>query len=101
MIELKLTALKTFAEKTKGLLGSKRAFPVLLKTRFGIHTIGLTFPLDVLVLDKKNRVIKLTKNLKPMNIFLWPPLYNTVIELPAGDIEKYKIKTGDTVKITY
>ncbi len=97
MIELKVTILKTFAKKTKGLLGAKKAYPVLFKTRFGIHTFGLTFPLDVLILDRENCIVKLAINLKPMNIFLWHPVYDTVIELPAGTIKKCKLSVGDTI----
>src|SRR5258708_7743140 len=100
MFELKVTVLKSFSEKAKGLLGAMHAYPILFKTRFGIHTIGLTFSLDVLILNKENRVVKLAKDLKPLRIFIWPPRYDTVIELPAGNIEANKIKIGDVIKIT-
>lgn len=69
MIELKVKILKSFKDKTVGLLGAKSAYPVLMKTRFGIHTFGMKFPIDALVLDKKSRVVKICENLKPNGVF--------------------------------
>jgi uncharacterized protein len=80
--------------KTLGLIGAKIAYPVFFRTRWGIHTFGLRFPIDVLILDERNVVVKTAGNLKPGRIFLWPPRYRNVIELPAGDIEKLGIQTG-------
>ncbi len=98
MIELRVKLLNG-RSKIRGLLGSKKAYPVLLKTRFGIHTLGMKFPIDVIILDKNNFVVKLAKNLKPNHIFLWNPLYETCIELPTGEIAKRKIVVGEKTKI--
>lgn len=99
MTELKVKILRSFKEKIIGLLGAKSAYPVLLKTRFGIHTFGMKFPIDALVLDKKSRVVKICENLKPNRVFFWWPVFESVLELPAGEIKKNKIKAGDRVKI--
>lgn len=99
MIEMSVTALKSFKAKSIGLIGSKKAFPVLCKTRFGIHTFGMNFPIDVVILDKKNAVAKLKKNLLPNNIFLWSPKFDTVLELPAGEIEKHNVQIGEKIKL--
>ncbi|MCL5432609.1 MAG: DUF192 domain-containing protein [Patescibacteria group bacterium] len=99
MIKLKVKKLTSFKEKTIGLLNNKKAIPVLIKTRFGIHTFGLKFPIDVLVLDKNNKVVKISNNLKQNRIFLWNPLFSNVIELPSGQINNNKIKIGDTISI--
>jgi len=68
---------------------------MLLKTHFGIHTFGMGYPIDVLVLDKKNNVAAMKKNVKPNRIFLWNPKFQTVIELPAGTIKKTKTQLQD------
>jgi uncharacterized protein len=99
MVELTVTKLRGFIDKSIGLLNKDKAFLLLLKTRFGIHTFAMKFPIDVLVIDKDDRVVKLVKNLKPNKIFVWPLRFDTVIELPAGEIEKKKIKIGEKVKI--
>ena len=100
MRELHVMILKTWKEKIKGLLFSDKATPVLIQTRWGIHTFGMRYPIDVLVLNKNNQIMKLAKELKPNRIFLWNPFFTTIIELPAGYIEKEKIKQGDVIEIT-
>lgn len=87
-------------KKTKGLLGENNAKPLLFYTRFGIHTFGMKFPLDIIILDKNSKVVTLKENLKPWRIFLWNPKYSTVLELPAGTINKTKTVIGDLIKIS-
>ncbi|MCL5438762.1 MAG: DUF192 domain-containing protein [Patescibacteria group bacterium] len=99
MIKLKVKILRSFKEKTIGLLNAKKAIPVFIKTRFGIHTFGLKFSIDVLVLDKNDKVVKISKNLRPDRIFLWNPVFNKIVELPSGEINKNKIKIGDKIRI--
>ena len=98
MIKLNVKIL-TGKHKVLGLINVKAAYPILLKTRFGIHTFGLKFPIDVLVLDQDNKVVKLYKDLKPKRIFLWPPIFERVVELPIGEIEKRQIKLGSKIEL--
>lgn len=58
----------------------------------------MKFPIDILILDNKNKVVAVKENMKPNSIFLWNTKYNTVIELPAGAITKSKTKIGDVIK---
>jgi len=99
MVTLKVRLFGTKRERLEGLLHAKKAFPVLLKTRFGIHTFGLRFPIDVLILDNNSRVVRICCSLKPNRIFLWPPVFDTVVELPTGAAKKKRIKPGDTIKL--
>ena len=96
---LKVIVLEGLRERVQGLLGFRKAYPVLLKTRFGIHTVGLRFPIDVAVLDSDFRVVKITQNMKPNRVFFWMPVYNHVLELPAGDIRRYGICVGEKIGI--
>ncbi len=98
MVTIKITELKNI-RKTIGLIGARQPHAVLLKTRFGIHTFGVRFPIDVVILDKEEHVMKIVKSLKPNRIFLWHPRYDTVIELPAGEIEEKRIKIGEMLKL--
>lgn len=90
---------KNLREKVQGLIGSKKPKNFLLKTRFGIHTFGLTFPIDVVILNKSHQVVVLKENLKPYNIFLWNPRYDTVLELPEGTIREEKIELGKKIEL--
>lgn len=87
-------------EKMQGLIGKKRPLAILIKTHFGIHTFGLRFPIDILILDNKNKTVAMKKNLKPNRIFLWNPRYEKVLELPAGTIRIKAIKINDTIDIS-
>jgi uncharacterized membrane protein (UPF0127 family) len=87
------------ADRMLGLLRFDHPHALLIHTRFGIHTFGLKFPIDVLILDKENTVAALNKNMKPNRIFIWNPTWDTVLELPGGSIEKSKSEIGDTLKI--
>lgn len=98
MITIKVKKLKNAKDKMVGLLFKKQAFPVLMETRFGIHTFGLTFPIDIVILDSKNVVWQI-KYLKPFRIFIWNPKYNKVLELPENYIKDHNIKIGDKIKL--
>ena len=82
-------------DKTLGLLKYSQPQALIMKTRFGIHTFGMKFPIDVIILDDKGQVVKVKEKLKPGRAFLWNPKYNTVLELPDGSIASSKTKTDD------
>lgn len=85
-------------EQTIGLLKYKAPTAMLLKTRFGIHTLDMRYEIDVLVLNKENHVAQLKENLKPNRIFVWNPKYHTILELPPGTIKQTKTKKGDLIQ---
>lgn len=99
MINIKVKLYSSIKDRGIGLIGNKKAEPVMFFTRYGIHTLGLTFPVDIVVLDKNNVVVKLTENLKPNRFFLWPFKYNKVLELPVGFIEKNGIRIGSEINL--
>ena len=89
---------KTLKEKSVGLLSAAKPYALLFHTRWGIHTFGMKYPIDVLVLNKHNYVVKLKEKLKPNQIFLWNPMYHCIIELPTQTIHHSKTSQGDLVK---
>jgi uncharacterized membrane protein (UPF0127 family) len=99
MIEIKVRKLTTWKEKTEGLLAFAKPEPVIFETRFGIHTFFMKYPIDVLILDREGRVVKLKTYLKPFRIYFWNPYYNKILELPKGTIREKKIKLGDTLRV--
>jgi len=100
MLNLRVKKLKSSAEKNVGLIGSKQVYPVFFQTRWGIHTFGLKFAIDVLILDSRFQVVKKVTDLPPNRIFFWPVVYQNVVELPAGDIRRLKIKPGDQINFS-
>lgn len=86
----------------KGLLGAS-SIPagkgLLLKPCMGVHTFGMTFPIDVLFLDKGNHVIAVITNLQPNRISRLYLNAASALELPAGIIEATATSLGDKIDI--
>lgn len=100
MIKLFAKKSANLKEKIQGLIGKEKAYCLMIETRFGIHTFGLKFPIDVLILNDKNIVVSIKERLRPNKIFMWNPIYKKVIELPSGTIEKKQIKVHDPIDIS-
>jgi len=82
-----------------GLLIRDEKQSLLITTRFGIHTLGMKHPIDVIVLDNLLTVVKIKKNLRPNQVFLWNPKNSTVLELPKETIKRSKTTLGDIISI--
>lgn len=91
----------TGLSKATGLIGKEKIYPIFFKTRFGIHTFGLRFPIDVLILDNNDMVVCLRKNLKTNRVFFWNPKFEKVIELPVGFIQTSGIRKGGKIDVVY
>ena len=66
----------------------------------GVHTVGMAFPIDVVGLDKSNRVLKLWPELPPFRVTSVSWAMFSVIELPAGQIAATSVQVGDQLSIT-
>ena len=99
MRTLKIVELTSFREKTKGLMFTKKIKPIYFRTRWGLHTVFVTKPIDIVILDDDFVIRKLKKGLHPWTVFVWNPKYKNILEMPSGSINKYKLKLGKGVKI--
>lgn len=86
-------------DRALGLLRKSNPRSLLIETRFGVHTFGLSIPIDVLVLDDERIVQSVKVGLKPNRTFFWNPKYSLILELPAGTIKKSKTEIGDKLEI--
>ncbi len=93
--------LTSFWKKSKGLIGQSKTQNIYFKTRWGIHTFGVKFPTDIVILDNSNGVVKLRENLKPNRIFFWNPKYEKVLELRNGTIKKRKMRLGKPITLIF
>jgi uncharacterized membrane protein (UPF0127 family) len=91
--------LEGILSKSKGLINSNTPKTVIFYTRFGIHTFGMKYPIDVIVIDKKFKVIAAKESIKPNRIFLWNLKGNRVIELANGVIKRSHTKINDFLEI--
>lgn len=60
----------------------------------GIHTFRMKFPIDVLFLDKRKRIVKARANVAPWRMSMCLTA-NSVLELPAGTIARTGAARGD------
>ena len=92
----------SFKTRFIGLLGKRSFTPnsaLLITPSTGVHTLFMRFPIDVIALDKQNRVVSTHKNVKPWRIAAVNPRTHSVIELPANTLAQTPINKGD--RITY
>lgn len=65
---------RTFAERARGLIGTKSLPPgegmLILKCN-AIHTFFMSFPIDAIFLDKNNNIVKVVRNIRPWRLLVW------------------------------
>jgi uncharacterized membrane protein (UPF0127 family) len=97
-----LSVADTFFTRLKGLLG-KNELPhgegLWIKPCNSVHTFGMKFPIDVVFLDKDNRVVGLVNTLRPNRISRLYSGASSVIELPAGTIVATDTVTGHRIEV--
>lgn len=91
--------LDSFKKKTEGLSGKEFPEPVYFKTRWGIHTFGMNFPIDCIVADGNMVVRRVKENLRPGRFFFWNPKFQNVMELSAGTVRKTETEISDIIVI--
>lgn len=65
-----------------------------------IHMFFMRFPLDIIFLDKYNRVIRIFENIQPWS--LANCLFSSAtIEFPVGTVKRIPIEPGDVIDITH
>lgn len=97
-----LSVAATFLSRSRGLLGRKElpaGTGLLLTPCNGVHTLFMKFPIDVLFLDKDNRVIETREQLQPYRITRLFLSCSRVLELPAGALCASGTAPGDTILI--
>src|SRR5579859_1174069 len=85
-----------------GLLGRKSLKPdggVWIVPANSIHTIGMMFSFDLVMIDKDFRVVSVTEMLKPFRVLLPKMRAESVIELPAHAIFRSRTEVGDQLLI--
>ena len=89
----------SFAARSQGLLGRSGLKPdtgLLIDPCSSIHMWFMRFPIDVVFLDSKNRVVGLKRNVKPWGM-AWSWRGAKTIELPVGVIASTRTQLGDIV----
>jgi len=91
----------SFWSRGKGLIGRRRAledYGLVIRPCNAIHTYFLSYPIDVLYLDRQSRVLRILPALQPWRIgpIVWRS--KTVVELPAGTAAQTGTMIGDVIE---
>ena len=87
----------TFLTRLKGLMGRKDLEPgyaLLLDPCPQIHTCFMRFDIDVLFLDKANRVVGVLERVKPWRMSRYYVSARRTLELPGGSLQG-SVQAGD------
>lgn len=101
-LSLGVSPADTHMARLRGLLGRmklRRQDGLWVVPCQGIHTIGLLFPIDVIYLDERWRVIHLIEHLGPFRIAPIRRQSSSVLEMPPRTIYSSNTQVGDKLMI--
>jgi uncharacterized protein len=93
----KIAVARSFRDRFIGLMGRgdlENAFLWIPACR-SIHTCFMKGPIDVAFLDDEQRVTRLRPRLAPWRFALGGASARSVLELPAGFIERHRVGIGE------
>jgi uncharacterized membrane protein (UPF0127 family) len=84
-------------ERVVGLIGARELEAeggLWLEPCSTIHTMGMRFPIDVVLMDRAGRVVAIAPNVPPLRPFVSHKSTAIIVELPAGSTAE-KVRLGD------
>jgi len=96
---MKIVVANNFKDKLIGLMGKKNInYSLLIKNCKSIHTFFMKESIDVLLLDKNNKILEIKRNITPNRILIFKSKKRTnILEMPNNSSLKYKI--NDIIKL--
>ena len=88
-------------ERMVGLLATERLGPgqgLLLAPCGSVHTFGMRFSIDILFLDRQNRVLAVARDVGPCRVRVGPRGARSVLELAAGAASAAGVREGDALR---
>jgi uncharacterized membrane protein (UPF0127 family) len=88
------------AKRNKGLLGRDGLAPgegLWIRPCEAVHTFWMRFPIDLVYLDRKNRIRKLVSAVPPWRLSGCLRAHS-ILELPSGTIRETQTQPGDTLE---
>ena len=96
---MKIIIAKTFKNKLIGLMNKKNIdYGLLIPDCKSIHTFFMKESIDILLLDKNNRILMINRNIKPNKIIIFHNKKRTnILELPNNS--SINLKVNDIIDI--
>lgn len=95
-------AAQDFWSRGKGLIGApplSEGEGLLIEPCNSVHCFFMSFPIDVVYLDKEHRVVGVDAEMKPWSVGKPRLKARSVIELPAGTVQRTGTAVGDRLYI--
>jgi uncharacterized membrane protein (UPF0127 family) len=89
-------------KRNKGLLGRKGLEPgegLWIVPCESVHTFFMQFPIDLVYLDRKNRIRKVRSAVGPWRLSACLSAHS-ILELPAGTVRSTQTERGDTLEFS-
>jgi uncharacterized protein len=102
VVGAQISVADSFFPRLIGLMGRRSLEPghgMLITPSSGVHTCWMRIAIDVVALDKRNRVLKLGHAVKPWRLSGLTLKTIRVLELAAGQIHATGIEIGDELEI--
>jgi uncharacterized membrane protein (UPF0127 family) len=106
LISSKAKTIKSKFRLGTGLMFSKKRndFALIFEfdkdVKYDITMFFVFYKIDIIFLDKNNKIIETIKNLKPFSNYSVKNKYSKFIEMPSGFIKKFNIRIGDNIFLT-
>ena len=102
IIALRSKTADSMLSRSVGLMFSKPTQSAMIlkfssEAIISLHTFFVFFPIDVLFVDGRLRVVEMLGSMEPFSTYSPKKKAKYVIELPAGTIRKSKTRLGDEV----
>jgi uncharacterized membrane protein (UPF0127 family) len=95
-----LEVASTGPKRNKGLLGRKGLAPgegLWIVPCESVHTFFMQFPIDLVYLDRNNRIKKVRASVPPWRLSACLSAHS-ILELPSGTIRESQTQAGDTLE---
>lgn len=93
---------KTFRQRLRGLLGHRELAAdegMLITPCRDVHTLGMRFTIDVVMLDSQMCIRRLHRGLRPWRLALGGKGVHCVLELPEGAIARHRLENGEKLTL--
>jgi uncharacterized protein len=91
----------SFASRFMGLMGRSGIAPgsgLLIVPCNSIHMFFMKFPIDIVFLDKGNKVVYIVEGIRPWKVSKLVRNAHSVLELPSGTVKTCLTEVGDKLE---
>jgi uncharacterized protein len=92
----------THLSRLLGLAGRRQLYAgcgLLIRPSSGVHTFGMRFAIDVIALDKSEKVKRIWHRMSPFRVTAIDFETCSVLELAAGEADRHQIDVGDQLEV--